>query len=86
MDGSQFADAEASGFNPYTYVSEKYATDKNAERYRVGRKNPRNIYRITSNDDYLTDTHIGVMFDPDDGPLVVAALNCAAHQDDEDAR
>lgn len=35
--------------------------------YRVGRHNPRNIYR--------DDQHIGCMFDPTDGPLAVQALN-----------
>lgn len=38
--------------------------------YRVGRHNPRNIYR--------GDEHVGVMFSPADGPIVVAALNAAA--------
>lgn len=43
-------------------------------RYRVGRKNSRNIYRVDGTD-HASDTHVGVMFDPDDGPRVAAALN-----------
>lgn len=41
-------------------------------RYRTGGKNPRNIYDTTREG---IDGHIGVMFDPADGPRVVAALN-----------
>lgn len=41
-------------------------------RYRVGGKNRRNIYDTTRQGE---DGHIGVMFDPADGPRVVSALN-----------
>jgi hypothetical protein len=41
-------------------------------RYRVGGKCRRNIYDNTRQGE---DSHIGVMFDPDNGPRVVDALN-----------
>jgi hypothetical protein len=44
-------------------------TDNDQPTYRVGRHNPRNLYR--------GDEHMGVVFDPADGPRVVAALNVA---------
>lgn len=44
--------------------------------YRVGRKNARNIYAVALDSlDYGEDEHIGVMFNPDDGPMAVEALN-----------
>jgi hypothetical protein len=39
--------------------------------YRVGNKNARNIYLHVDG----FDVHVGCMFDPADGPLVVEALN-----------
>lgn len=41
------------------------------EVYRVDPVNPRNVFRHV--DGY--DVHVGCVFDPADGPLVVAALN-----------
>jgi len=41
-------------------------------RYRTGNKNPRNIYLV---DDDGHEVHVGVMFDPLDGPRTARALN-----------
>lgn len=46
--------------------------------YRTGNHNSRNIYRLTPDSNPFednTDEHVGVMFAPDDGPMVVEALN-----------
>lgn len=40
--------------------------------YRVGNKNPRNLYLVG---DDGTEVHVGCMFDPLDGPRTVRALN-----------
>lgn len=41
--------------------------------YRVGRKQPRNVYRIT--EDHPEGIYIGVFFDPDDALMAVLAMN-----------
>jgi hypothetical protein len=44
--------------------------------FRVGRRNSRNIYAVNLDSRHHTDDeHIGVMFRPEDGPVVVNALN-----------
>ena len=53
-----------------TYQSD--VTDNDQPTYRIGRHNPRNLYR--------RDEHMGVVFDPADGPRVVAALNAVEQQ------
>lgn len=50
-------------------------SDRNRS-YRTGRKNARNIYAVDEGStNHEDDIHIGVMFEPDDGQLVVLALN-----------
>jgi len=44
----------------------------------VGNKNARNIYMINPLNPGVGDIHIGVMFQPEYGPLVVTALNSIA--------
>lgn len=44
--------------------------------YRLGRRNDRNIYRVDrTSTSHIDDQHIGCMFSPGMGVLVVHALN-----------
>lgn len=43
--------------------------------FRVGRKNPRNIYRNAGTGNYEDDQHFAVALDPDDGELIATALS-----------
>lgn len=45
--------------------------------FRVGRRCPWNIYRITESPSRDGDERFAVAFDPADGPLIVVALNAA---------
>lgn len=48
--------------------------------FRVGRRCPYNIYRVTAGVSPDTDERYAVAFDPDDGPRIVAALNAAVER------
>lgn len=41
--------------------------------YRIGRKQPRNVYRVT--DEHPEGIYIGVFFSADDAVIAVRALN-----------
>jgi hypothetical protein len=54
------------------------ASDR-SHAYRVGRKNPRNIYRVNPDSaDHGDDEHVACAFDPSFGPVIAAALNATA--------
>jgi hypothetical protein len=47
--------------------------------YRTGRKNAHDIYRIDrDSNDFLSDVHIGCVFNEEDGAMVAAALDVYA--------
>jgi hypothetical protein len=55
-----------------------------ADRYRVGRKCPWNIYRIDpASDNRDNDERFGVVFNPEDGPRVAAAMNAWVQQQEQ---
>lgn len=47
------------------------STEDTAPRYRLGHKNPRNLYAVGPDG----ETHVGCVFEEEFGPVVVAALN-----------
>lgn len=64
-DGYHWMETSTLGSTELTFIRGERAYPDGA--YRVGSSNPRNIY--------FGNEHVGVMFDPADGPVVVAALN-----------
>lgn len=54
-------------------------TEEQLPRYRTGNRNPRNIYLVTEDG----ETHVGCVFDPAFGPIVVRALNVLTERERE---